>query len=175
MLEGKLVRLRALEKADVEREYRWINDQEVTQYLAARYPMSMTQEEEFIERQSRPGYSGLALAIETKKGEHIGNISLVGPTHPEERMAPLGIMLGEREYWSRGYGTDAIRTLLAFAFQEMNLNRVWLQVHEDNARAIACYKKCGFVEEGRLRQHWFKGGHYHDMIAMGILRGEFEE
>ncbi len=82
-------------------------------------------------------------------------------------------MIGDKSYWSRGYGTDAIVTLLRFGFDEVNLHRVALEVNEDNARAIACYRKCGFVEEGRLRDHRFRRGEYRDTLIMGVLAGEF--
>ena len=79
-------------------------------------------------------------------------------------------MIGGKDCWGRGYGTDAIRALLRFAFREMNLNRVWLTTGENNPRALACYRKCGFREEGRLRQDRYLEGRYWDTILMGILR-----
>jgi RimJ/RimL family protein N-acetyltransferase len=83
-------------------------------------------------------------------------------------------MIGEKEYWSKGYGTDAIRTLMRFAFERMNLNRVELSTFDFNERAQACYRKCGFVEEGRRREDRYIDGEYHDLIVMGILRYEWE-
>lgn len=174
MLEGKLVKLRALEPGDSERAYTWINDREVTRYLAARYPLSHADEERWLERVSTNDFSrGVSLAIETKEGEHIGNIGLED-LRPEDRKAALGILIGEKAYWSKGYGEDAIVTLLRFAFHEMNLHRVWLHTSEFNERAIACYRKCGFQEEGRLREHVFTDGRYWDALVMAILRHEFD-
>jgi len=174
MLEGKLVRLRAIEPGDVEAEYRWMNDREVIRFLQVRYPMSHADEEGFVERVSSNDYAkGVMLAIETKDGVHIGNVGLHDP-HPEHRAATLGIGIGEKEYWANGYGTDAIVTLLRFGFEEMNLNRVSLHVFEFNERAVACYKKCGFQMEGRLRQQYYGEGRYWDVFVMGILRDEFE-
>jgi RimJ/RimL family protein N-acetyltransferase len=92
---------------------------------------------------------------------------------PEERKARLGVMIGEKEYWSKGYGTDAMLTFLRFGFDEMNLNRIDLTVFDGNERAKACYRKCGFVEEGRLRQDRYSRGAYSDTLIMGILRDEF--
>lgn len=174
MLEGKLVRLRALEASDLERAYTWINDREVTRYLAARYPLSHADERRWLEEGPTNGFAnGVRLAIETKEGVHIGNLDL-HRVNPEDRKAGLGIMLGDKDYWSKGYGADAVVTLLRFAFGEMNLNRVWLHAFEFNERAIACYKKCGFREEGRLRQHYFGEGRYWDVFALAILRDEFQ-
>ena len=174
MLEGELVRLRAQEPEDLERNLRWINDAEVRQFLLqARYPISRPEEEKWMEANRGSSFEYVRLAIETKEGQHIGNIGL-GPASPEHRRAPLGIMIGEKDCWGRGYGTDAIRALLRFAFREMNLNRVWLTTGENNPRALACYRKCGFREEGRLRQDRYLEGRYWDTILMGILREDFE-
>ncbi len=115
----------------------------------------------------------MRFAIETKDGVHIGTVNF-HQTLPEDRRASLGIMIGEKEYWSKGYGTDAMRTLLRFGFEEMNLHRIELTVHAGNERALACYRKCGFVEEVRLRQHRYAQGAYHDTLWMGILREEWE-
>ena len=93
----------------------------------------------------------------------------------KNRKAVQGIFIGEKEYWGRGYGSDAIRALLGFAFREMNLHRVYLSVYDYNERAIRCYEKCGFRHEGRLRKARFSDGRYHDELMMGILREEFEE
>ena len=174
MLEGTLVRLRPLEATDLERVYTWINDRDVTRFVAARYPLSHADEERWPKERPANGFAnGVQLAIETKDGVHIGNLDL-HPEFAEDRKAGLGIMLGEKDYWAKGYGTDAIVTLLRFGFHEMNLNRVWLHVFEFNPRALACYQKCGFKEEGRLRQHYYQEGRYWDSVVMGILRDEFD-
>ncbi|MCH7488365.1 MAG: GNAT family N-acetyltransferase [Chloroflexi bacterium] len=184
MLEGNLVRLRALEPSDLERVYSWINDREVTRYIAARYPMSRADEERWLRGSSPNSFGGgVQLAIEVKNGEvqnggtnevaHIGNIDLV-EVRPEDRKAGLGVMIGDKDYWSNGYGTDAVVTILRFAFHEMNLNRVWLHAFDFNERAQACYRKCGFQEEGRLREHYYTEGQYCDSVVMAVLRHEFE-
>ncbi len=175
MLEGRLTRLRALEQSDVERAYTWVNDREVTQFLLLRYPMSRAQEERYLAEAAEQGnsYADVRLAIETKDGVHIGMCGLHRGS-PEDRHASLGIMVGDKSYWSNGYGSDAVMTLLGFAFDQMNLNKVELGVFEFNERAIACYRKCGFAEEGRRREHYFQAGRYWDIIDMSILRREYE-
>src|SRR3972149_5295815 len=146
MLEGELVRLRPLDMSDLERNLVWFNDQEITYYVSMRYPVSRGEEEEWMRAHQKSSFDSV----------------------------PLGIVSGDKECWDQGYGTDAVRTALRFAFQEMNLNRVWLRTFEFNERAAACYRRCGFREEGRQRQHLFKRGRYWDAILMGILREEFE-
>ena len=174
MLDGKLVRLRALEPTDDERAYKWINDREVTHYLMARYPISLAAEKEWLAGAARPNNFGeVRLAIETTDGMHIGNCGL-HRGRPEDRHAELGIMVGDKDYHSNGYGTDAVMTLVRFAFEQMNLNKVSLGVFEFNERAQAVYRKSGFVEEGRAREEYFQDGRYWDIIRMGVLRREFE-
>jgi RimJ/RimL family protein N-acetyltransferase len=174
MLHGRLVNLRALESTDPERAYAWMNDVEVIRYVSARYPVSRADERRWLEQGEANGFAGgVRFAIDTTEGVHIGTVDLHGVSG-ENRGAGLGIMIGEKAYWSNGYGTDAIVTLLRFAFDEMNLNRVWLHVFEFNERAVACYRKCGFQEEARLREHYYGEGRYWDVLVMGILRDEFE-
>jgi len=175
VIEGKLINLRAPEMSDLERNTRWINDREVTRFLQMRYQMSGLAEEAWMrDLTSKPiSYERAFFAIETKDGVHIGNTNLFNAS-PENRSAELGIMIGEKEYWSRGFGTDALTTLARFGFDEMNLNRIQLTVYSFNERAQAAYRKAGFVEEGRLRQAMYRQGVYHDILVMGLLRDEFE-
>ena len=82
-------------------------------------------------------------------------------------------MIGEKAYWSKGYGSDAVATLVRFGFEEMNLNRIELRVFDFNERAQASYRKCGFVEEGRMRQSHYADGAYCDVVVMSVLRDEW--
>ena len=175
MIEGTVVNLRAPEMSDLDRNTYWINDREVTQFLSLRYQTSLLAEEGWMrERASKPlSYESPFFAIDTKDGVHIGNINLFN-VRPEERSAELGIMIGEKTCWSRGYGSDALTTLLRYAFSQLNLHRVELLVYDFNARARATYRKCGFVEEGARRSALFRRGGYHDFIVMAALRDEWE-
>lgn len=171
MIPGQKVRLRALEETDLERCYRWVNDPEVTEHLAIRFPMSTQQERQWL-LQASSGDGDRSFAIETAEGEHIGNIGLHRINYLD-RNAELGILIGEKEKWDQGYGTDAILALLKFAFEEMNLHRVYLRVDADNPRAIRCYEKCGFVREGTLRHATYRHGRYKDQHIMSVLAPEF--
>ncbi len=82
---------------------------------------------------------------------------------------------GDKDDWGQGYGSDAVRTMLRVAFGEMNLHRVFLRVHADNARGINCYKNVSFQKEGTLRESVFREGTYLDMRIMGIMESEFED
>src|SRR5690606_5943840 len=91
------------------------------------------------------------------------------------RSAELGIVIGEKRFWGQGYGRDALRLLLRFGFNTLNLNRISLQVHADNVRGIRSYEKAGFVHEGRERQGAYKNGEYKDVLIMSVLRSEWED
>ncbi len=171
MIEGRRIVLRAVEKEDIARWRVWFNDPEVRRNVHRVYPYSTADGEQFYEFQ-RTSETDKVFAIDTLEGEHIGSIGL---HHLDwvSRHAELGVLIGEPEYRGRGYGTDAITTLLGFAFGEMNLHRVQLWVLEFNARGLACYRKCGFKQEGVSREAHFSQGRYWDFILMGILASEF--
>lgn len=177
---GKRVRLRAIERGDIPTFLQWLNDPEVQRYLGRTpFPLSFAEsiqdpggEERWFERQLNDEKNRI-FAIETEKGVHIGNIGLHEIDYKDGK-ATLGIVIGEKGYWDQGYGTDAVRTLLRFAFQELNLHRISLEVFDFNKRAIRCYEKCGFRREGVAREDSFRGGKRHDKVLMGILRQEFE-
>jgi RimJ/RimL family protein N-acetyltransferase len=87
----------------------------------------------------------------------------------------LGVGIGNRAYWGQGYGSEAVRLTLGYAFEELNLHRVSLSVLGDNPRAIRAYEKCGFVREGQWRELAHYDGQWSDEVVMGILRSEWEE
>jgi RimJ/RimL family protein N-acetyltransferase len=85
----------------------------------------------------------------------------------------VGIVIGDKRYWSKGLGTEAMVAILRFAFATMNLRRIYLKVYAYNTRAIRSYEKAGFVREAMLRDDVYSEGSYHDTIVMGMLREEF--
>jgi RimJ/RimL family protein N-acetyltransferase len=175
MMEGKLVRLRPYEKSDLHDLMKWVNDEEVTRYLGSLMtpPLSPSAEEGFLEMAMTRSETHKVFAIETLAGEFAGGIDL-RVIDQIDRRAEVGIVIGFKEFWGKGYGTDAMKVLLKFAFERLNLNRVSLRVFDYNQRAIKSYEKCGFKREGVLRQDRFYAGGYHDTIMMGILRQEFQ-
>jgi RimJ/RimL family protein N-acetyltransferase len=175
-MEGKLVRLRSIERSDIEPIMKWVGDEEVTNFLGGEMllgPLSRIAEEKFIEHAAEPSPNSRLFVIETLADcRYLGSTDLHNISWVN-RNAEAGIVIGEKSSWGKGYGTDAMRVLLRYAFDKLNLNRVSLRVFDYNPRAIASYERCGFKREGVLRQDKFLGGKYHDTIAMGILAHEF--
>lgn len=172
---GERVSLRAIEPDDLDRYLVWVNDPEVTRWLALRYPIGREAEREILARLTRAnGYGDTAFAVEDRTtGEHLGTISLFD-AKPESRVAEIGIFLGAKDRWGEGFGYDALVTLLRFGFWEMNLRRIELSVLDGNVRAKALYERVGFEEVGRRPGHWYKHGAPLDDFVMSIDREAFE-
>lgn len=174
MLYGERVRLRAIERADLPTFVRWFNDPDVRQYLLMFEPMSLAMEERWFDNRLNREDDYL-FGIEAQVDEawiHIGNTGL-HRVDWKNRLTTFGIALGEKAYWGRGYGTAATRTILQFAFGELNLHRVELDVYDFNPRGIRCYEKAGFRHEGVRREAIFRNGQYHDVLTMAALQHEF--
>ncbi len=174
MLTGQKVRLRAYRKEDMPQAQAYMNDMEVRRNLAPGipYPFTLENEEKWYSTLSGTNET-YSFAIETLEDEkYIGGCG-VNHIDWKNSAVTVGIFIGDKNYWSRGYGTDAMNLLVKFIFEQMNVNKVKLQVYSFNDRARKCYEKCGFVKEGILRQEIFRDGRYHDIYAMGILREEY--
>jgi RimJ/RimL family protein N-acetyltransferase len=105
-------------------------------------------------------------------GNPVGRIGL-NNFRPRDRMASLYVFIGEEDARGKGYGRDALMTLLIYAFDALNLRQVELWTLADNDRAIRLYKGCGFVEDGRLRDRSWIDGHYIDHLVMSVNAEEF--
>lgn len=172
-IEGHRLYLRPVRPEDATQRYvEWLNDPQTTRFLETSGRQTIKTVQEYINRyQGRK--DALFLAIVLREGDrHIGNVKLE-PIDWHHRHATLGIMIGEASARRRGIGTEAIVLLLGFAFEKLGLHRVSLGVTADNVAALRCYRKVGFVEEGRLRESHWCGGHWVDGIWMGILEHEF--
>jgi len=174
ILTGERVRLRGVRDDDLPTLAKWEMDpgRMVTQskWVA---PPSEAAAKERIAKWSANQEVDLGFAIETLDDPPVlvGNIGLWG-AHPKERCATLGIALG-REYVGRGYGTDAVRVIVGYAFRELGLHRIQLDVAPFNPAGIRAYQKAGFVEEGRHRESVLHDGRWYDQVLMSILDHEW--
>ena len=175
MLTGERVRLRAMKKEDLPHFVRWFNDPEVRQHLKIFQPMSLDQEEKwYADILTRPvEEQPLSIEIMDAGGWiFVGNCGFM-QINQHDRSAEIGISIGDRAYWNKGYGTEAMQLLVDHGFMNLNLNRVYLHVYATNPRAVQSYEKAGFSMEGTLREARYLNGAYVDVIVMGILKGEW--
>ena len=176
MLRGKSVLLRPVKRSDISYFLKWFNDPEVIQYITLYLPMTEMGEEKYIEELGTTrAKSDAPFVIEVIEGastKPIGNCGL-HEINSKDHNATFGIVIGEKDYWSKGYGVEATRLVINYGFQQLNLHRISSTAIAFNERSIRLHKKVGFREEGRLRQAIFKNGQYHDLVQFGILREEW--
>lgn len=176
MLTGEKVILRSIRRDDLPRLCAFNNDVDVELAGGGDPPIPQSLERltaEFETEAAKGGRDGMKFAIEAD-GLFIGQCALFNVSEPA-LTCELGIAIGDKAYWGRGYGRDAIRVLLDYAFRLRGMRRVYLTVTATNTRGIRAYAACGFVEEGRLRRHVWANGDYVDLVYMGILREEWEQ
>ncbi len=174
MLRGAKSMLRPIEEADLPLLWKWENDSELTYYLNADRHRSMSMEE--ISRRYRQIRSDPTMElfiIETFDNECIGMIGY-DTFSLERRSFRVYIGIGERAYWSKGYGTDAMRALLLHGFAELQLERVYLSVYDFNDRAIASYRKCGYRVDGVRRNVALVDGQWCDSIEMSVTATDYD-
>ncbi len=174
-LRGTNVRLRALERGDLEVLRAMVNDPEVMRFSNTFRPISDVEQTAWLEGAVKSS-SAVWFGIEDARR---GPSSLVGTCCLVDidqvgRKAELRVRLGDPTSWGGGLGTEACALLVQHGFGELNLERIWLRVFDHNERALRLYQKLGFVEEGRLRRHDWVGGLARDTVILGLLRDEWK-
>lgn len=170
-LQGERVALKPLGRSDVSADYlSWLNDPEVLRYRAPKvFPTTLKQLEEWVD--SIPGRGEIVLSVRARSdGRHVGNISLSHILWPH-RSAELAIMIGAKDTWGKGYGTEAITLLTAHAFDAMGLHR--LSATSPNPAFNASVRKLGWTSEGIRREAFFVDGAFVDFEAWGLLEQEW--
>lgn len=158
--------------SDAQNFFKWMSDPDVNKFTT-RKSISLKEEEEWINNLPKRK-SDKVFSIDTSEGKHIGNTGL-HQIKKEDRNAVLGVFIGNKNYWNKGYGKDVITTLLNYGFNKLKLHRVDLSVYDYNKRAINLYKKLGFKTEGIKRDHIFYKGKFHSEIQIGILEKEWRK
>jgi RimJ/RimL family protein N-acetyltransferase len=171
-LNGERLYLRPLEWEDLPLLRRWANDPEVRGITGETTPMSEAGVEEFYER-VRADRDRVWFMIVLKENDRpIGECGLLR-MFPAWRTTDLSIIIGEKAAWGQGYGTEAIRLLLDYAFGALNFHRVAIGVVGFNDQALRFYEKIGFRREGVQRDGYFYNHRYYDFVMMSILEEEY--
>lgn len=173
-IEGGRVALGPIRREFIPLYVRWMNDFAVTRMLAVQpRPMTFEQETEWFERAATDEGRRIFAIFERETGRPIGNCELFDVDF-RHRRCEAGIFIGDADCRGKGYGTEAMRLLLDYAFTAVGLHSVMLWVYAYNDAARRCYEKVGFREAGRRREACWYNGRYWDKIMMDILESEFE-
>jgi len=177
MIEGERVRIRKLERSDLAHLHRWLNDADLMAW--ARFAPDHMESLAAVEKEYERELAGeerdrTTFTVEDRaSGKAIG--WCVMRTWDRKHVSTnVGIGLGEKEFWGRGYGTEAMRLLLTIAFDHQGWHRAELWTLADNERAVRSFEKSGFRREGLEREAAYYGGAYHDILLMAQLKSEWD-
>lgn len=173
ILKGEAVTLRPIEEGDLDLLRQWANDPELrSQVVDWSPPISADEQRRWFEA-TRQDPATQRYIIQTDGGERVGMAGL-WRIDRQAGSAELGLKIGSRAARSQGLGSDAVRTLTRFAFEQLGLHRLWARILAGNDASLRVFVgKCGWKEEGRLRDAAFRDGVYHDVVSVGLLRDEF--
>lgn len=169
-LIGNGVMLRSLTSSDDMTHYvRWMNDPEVMQFTESRFARHTLEGlVEYVRRHNASPDTLLLGIFEGRSDRHIGNIK-VGDMNPVHRYADVGIIIGDKSCWRRGYASEAIRLVCDYAFRSLSLHKLSAGCYVQNEGAIRAFMKAGFLEEGRRISHYLYRGCYTDSVQLGLV------
>ena len=173
-LIGKRVYLRALEKEDLICIQKWSNDPEIRKLTGEVASMGQADADKFLERVYNDNTREWFVIIIKENEQLIGEAGLLRMFHAW-RTTDISIIIGEKNAWGKGYGTESILLLLDYAFRRLNFHRVAIDVVGFNEKAIRFWEKIGFKKEGIQRDGYYYKHKYHDFVMMSILEDEFRE
>lgn len=169
-ISERKISLRKMTNSDLKLKVKWANDPEINKYIGFDHKITLEETKKWFRQQSNDPRIRLYTIL--LGDEPIGYMKLVKDEFNNN--GELHMTIGEKRYWGKGYGEEAMREFLNFCFNEERLNKVFLYVLERNERAFNLYKKCGFKSEGKRRKHKKHiNGKYYDTYIMGILKDEY--
>lgn len=174
MLYGAKVFLRPLEESDLPAMLKWRNDPEVGKYVlpGVPFPMPMAKEKEWLRDLQNDAARKIFAICDQATKKQIGSVGISNISQ-RDHAGFFSILIGEKDYWGHGYGTEAIVLFLGYCFRILNLRRIVLEVYAYNERAIKCYEKVGFVKEGLARRSVYKDGKYVDEYWMAMFQDDY--
>ncbi len=169
-IEGERIYLREITLQDADnREYcRWMNDKQVTQYTESRFQRNTAKTlRSFISQMSNDDNVFFAI-ISKDNNKHIGNIK-IGPINKIHNFAYVGLIIGDKSYWNKGYGTEVIRLVVDYAFAELCIHKLIAGVYSNNVGSLRAFTKSGFATEGIIKKKYLFDGEFMDEIIFGII------
>lgn len=176
ILEGERIYLREVRLEDANENYSgWMNDPSVNKYLESRFSVHTIENlKEFISNMIG-NQANVFFAIVLKDGDrHIGNIKL-GPINNVHHFADIGILIGEKDCWGKGYATEAIDLVVKYAFKTLNLHKLTAGCYSPNKGSLNAFKKAGFFQEGVRKEHCYSEGKYVDDILLGLINPDKDQ
>jgi len=165
---GKRVNFTLLQKErHLENCLRWVNDEEVNKWLLiGAFPITRRQEEEWFDKD--PGKENAVFAVETSAGRYIGNVGL-HRINWQSRAAELGIVIGEKDEWGKGYATEIEKMMIGYGFRTLGLRKIHARVFAENIASRRALEKNGFVLEGVLKKQEFRHGEFRDILMFAVF------
>tara|TARA_B100001093_G_scaffold277982_1_gene265686 strand:- start:3580 stop:4110 length:531 start_codon:yes stop_codon:yes gene_type:complete len=173
MVKGKKIILTRVEKENLEQLRKWRNIPELRKYFREHKIIGIDNQLKWYENRVLGDSNQYNFEIRTQENKLIGHCGLYY-INWISRTGEFGIYIGDNDYRNGGYGSDALRTLIKYGFEDLNLNRIWCEVYSNND-ALDVYKHIGFVYEGKMRESYYNEGKYWDSYILGMLKKEFNE
>ncbi|PIT93555.1 N-acetyltransferase [Candidatus Falkowbacteria bacterium CG10_big_fil_rev_8_21_14_0_10_43_11] len=175
-LTGNKIYLRQIAESDLTENYQsWFNNPEICRFNAHhRFPNYKQNMTEYYNSVIKSRNNLILAIIDKKNNKHIGNVSLQD-MDLINKTAELAIIIGDKFYWGKGVGREALQLIISHGFDSLNLNRVYCGTSEDNISMQKLAESIGFIKEGVLRQALYKNGRYQDIINYGLLKDDYRK
>ena len=169
ILESDIFYLRKISIDDCNENYlKWMNDLEINKYLESRFTThTIDSLKDFVNSMNNSDNNVLFAIVDKESDTHIGNIKL-GNIHPIHKYADIGLLIGDKNYWGRGIATNAIKLVSEFAFDELNLRKVFAGVYENNIGSIKAFEKCGFKKAYVKKDNYYFEGKFIDAFVFEL-------
>ena len=174
MVKGNKIHLTKVERENIEQLREWRNNPELRRYFREYRELNKDNQINWYENKVLGDSNQYNFEVRTNTDNKlIGHCGLYY-INWISRTGEFGIYIGDKDYRNGGYGSDALRTLIRYGFEDLNLNRIWCEVYDNNA-ALDVYKHIGFIYEGKIRENYYNEGKYFDSHILGMLKKEYSE
>lgn len=176
MLEGKKILLRRITMDDVGELYlSWLNDDEVTKGLdTVSKPYTMDMLKKYVQEMIASETTYMFMVLDKETGKSIGTAKIHG-INKKNGTCNLGMMIGDKNYWGKGYGQDTYNTSIEYAFSVLKIRKIWEAANADNIASLSMCKKAGFQVEGQLKEQVLSDGKYVDKIMLGLFAANWKK